>query len=476
VLAGESAPLVYGINTGFGSLKSERFSITEARLVSRNLIISHSAGTGAPFPPEVTRAAMLLRANAMAPGHSGVRVEVVNTLLEMLNRGVVPVVPSQGSLGASGDLAPLSHLALVLSRDPQEDRDNDSGEAWYNGMAMSGKQAMAQAGLTRLVLEAKEGLGLNNGVQFMTALAVLAVLNSEALLKLQDIAVAMQIEAVCGVRQAFDSRIANIRPHTGHALVSKNILTLLEGSEFADSDPERIQDAYSIRCSPQIAGAVRDGVAHVRRALEVEINSVTDNPLIFPDEDESLSGGNFHGDPIGLPVDYLKIVLTELGCLSERRINRLMDRNLNYFLTPYLSRHAGIESGLMMASYTAAALASENKVLAHPASIDSIPTSENQEDIVSMGTHGARQATEILHNVETIIAIELMCAAQAIDLRKEKSQGKLGKGASIAHRVIREHVPTLEHDRRLSLDIEKTLGLVRSGELLRAVESEVTLL
>ncbi|MBU0690367.1 histidine ammonia-lyase, partial [bacterium] len=458
VSAGANAPLVYGINTGFGSLKSERFSISKARLVSRNLIVSHSAGTGEPFAPEVTRAAMLLRANAMTPGHSGVRRVVVETLLEMLNKGVVPIVPSQGSLGASGDLAPLSHLALVLSRDPhREDGDANSGEAWFNGSAMSGRQAMVQARIKRLVLEAKEGLALNNGVQYMTALAVLAVLNAEALLQLHDIAVAMHIDAACGVRHAFDARIAGIRRYQGHAQVAKNVLALLEGSSFADSDPLRIQDAYSIRCSPQIAGAVRDAVAHVRAGLEIEINSVTDNPLIFPDQDESLSGGNFHGDPVGLRVDYLKTVLTELGNLSERRINRLMDRNHNYGLPPYLSRHPGIESGMMMASYTAAALASENKVLAHPASVDSIPTSENQEDIVSMGTHGARQATAILRNVETIIAIELLCAAQALDLRMEKTLGQLGRGTAIAHRVIRDKIPTLEHDRQMSDDIAYAL-------------------
>lgn len=467
---------MYGINTGFGSLKSERFSISEARLVSRNLIVSHSAGTGEPFAPAVTRSAMLLRANAMAPGHSGVRRIVVETLLAMLNKGVVPIVPSQGSLGASGDLAPLSHLALVLSRDPhREDGDANSGEAWFNGAAMSGRQAMAQAKIERLVLEAKEGLALNNGVQYMTALAVLAVLDAEALLKLHDIAVAMHVDAACGVRHAFDARIAAIRQYQGHAQVAQNVLDLLEDSSFADSDSLRIQDAYSIRCSPQIAGAVRDAVAHVRAGLEIEINSVTDNPLIFPDQDESLSGGNFHGDPVGLRVDYLKTVLTELGNLSERRINRLMDRNHNYGLPPYLSRHPGIESGMMMASYTAAALASENKVLAHPASVDSIPTSENQEDIVSMGTHGARQATEILRNVETIIAIELLCAAQALDLRTEKTSGQFGRGTAIAHRIIREHIPTLEHDRQMSDDIASAVSLIRNGELLKAVEAEIEL-
>ncbi|MBI5060467.1 histidine ammonia-lyase [candidate division KSB1 bacterium] len=474
--AADAAPAVYGINTGFGSLKSERFSISEARRVSRNLIVSHCAGVGHPLPPKIVRAAMLLRANALAQGYSGIRPRVIETILEMLNRGVIPIVPAQGSLGASGDLAPLSHIAIVLSRDPDRDTEEDSGEAWYQGVRMSGYQAMHKAGIERVVLEAKEGLALNNGVQIMTAIALLTLLRAEALLKAHDIALALHIEATCGVRTAFDPRIAKLRPHTGHATVANNLLALLQGSELADSDPQRVQDAYSIRCAPQIAGAARDGLAHVRCAIETEINSVTDNPLVFADAGEVLSGGNFHGDPIGLPVDYMKILLCELGNLSERRVSRLMDRHLNFGLTPYLARKPGVESGFMIASYTASALVAESKVLAHPASIDTIPTSENQEDIVSMGTHGARQAMQILENIERVVAIELLCAAQAVDLRKENvPHAMLGRGSQAAHEFLRKSIPVLTRDRVLAGDMEKAIELVRDGELLAAVSAAVPL-
>ncbi len=474
--AGANAPSVYGINTGFGSLKSERFSVGDARRVSRNLIISHCCGTGEPFSERVVRAATLLRANALAQGRSGARPVVIETLLELLNRHITPVVPSQGSLGASGDLAPLSHLAAVITRDPDIESDESSGEAWYQGKKVSGAEAMRRAGLDRLILEAKEGLALNNGVQFMCAVSTLTLLDAERLLKLHDIALAMHLDAACCVRTAFDVRIANLRKYSGHRTVAQNVLALLKGSTSADSDSTRIQDAYSLRCSPQIAGAVRDGLKHVRAGLEIEINSVTDNPLVFAEDDQVISGGNFHGDPVGLPVDYMKILLAELGNLSERRISRLMDRHLNYGLPPYLAAKPGIESGLMMVSYTAAALASENKVLAHPASVDTIPTSENQEDIVSMGTHGARQAAEILKNVQKIIAIELLCGAQALDVRNKISPDlKFGIGSMTAWQHIRKSIQPLERDRYLADDIAKSLDLVQSGELLNAVTNEVSL-
>ncbi|NUO18346.1 histidine ammonia-lyase [bacterium] len=475
--AGANAPKVYGINTGFGSLKSEQFSVSDARRVSRNLIISHCSGTGEPFGERVVRAATLLRANALAQGRSGVRPIVIETLLEMLNRNVVPVVPSQGSLGASGDLAPLSHLAAVLSRDPNSDGDESSGAAWFNGEKLSGAAAMRKAGIPRLILEAKEGLALNNGVQFMSAVSALTLLDAERLTLLHDIALAMHLDSVCGVRTAFDSRIAGLRKYAGHQRVAQNVLRLLAGSTSVDSDPARIQDAYSLRCAPQIAGAVRDGLQHVRAGLEVEINSVTDNPLVFAHDNQVLSGGNFHGDPVGLRVDYMKVLLAELGNISERRISRLMDRHLNFGLPPYLAAKPGIESGLMMASYTAAALASENKVLAHPASVDSIPTSENQEDIVSMGTHGARQAAEILNNVQKIVAIELLCGAQALDVRRKQSPNlKFGVGSEAAWAKIRKHIRPLERDRYLADDIAESLELVRSGDLLREVQSAVEVL
>ncbi len=476
VSAGDSAPAVYGINTGFGSLKSERFSITEARRVSRNLILSHSAGVGEPLEEPVVRMTILLRANALAKGISGIRPVVVQTLIELLNRNVIPVIPAQGSLGASGDLAPLSHLALVLSKDPDDDREEDSGEAWFDGKRVSGKRAMELAGIERLILEAKEGLALNNGVQVMTAIAVQTLLGAQALCLTQDIALALHLEASCGVSSAFDGRIGLVRLYRGLENVSTNVRRLIAGSELVNSDPGRIQDAYSIRCAPQIAGAVRDGLFHVRQQLGTEINSVTDNPLIFALDGDSVSGGNFHGDPVGLPVDYMKILLCELGNLSERRISRLMDRHLNYGLAPYLARRPGVESGLMMASYTASALVAESKVLAHPASIDTIPTSENQEDIVSMGTHGARQAAEILRNIETVVAIELLCAAQAMDLRLEKApNAKLGKGTRVAYDLIRSTVPALNRDRVIAGDIQAVLSLVRQGTLNQAVSDMVLL-
>ncbi len=476
VRAGDQAPAVYGINTGFGSLKSERFSISEARRVSRNLILSHSAGVGDPLPGHIVRATMLLRANSLAQGYSGVRPVVVETLIAMLNRGVVPIVPAQGSLGASGDLAPLSHLALVVSMDSDDDREEDSGEAWLDGERMSGKHAMSKAGIARLVLEAKEGLALNNGVQVMTALAVHTLLGAERLCKIHDVALALHLEATCGVRTAFDSRIARLRPYDGQAQVARNLLMLIEGSSLVDSDRERIQDAYSIRCAPQIAGAVRDGSAHVRKQLTTELNSVTDNPLIFAEGGESLSGGNFHGDPVGLPVDYLKLLLCELGNLSERRVSRLMDRHLNHGLNPYLANRPGIESGMMIASYTASALVAESKVLAHPAAIDTIPTSENQEDIVSMGTHGARQSAEILANIETVLAIELVCAVRAIDLRLARvGRAKLGRGTQTAFEFLRKAIPALTKDRPLAGDIRIAQALVRDKSLLTEIETAVPL-
>lgn len=474
---GDAAPAVYGINTGFGSLKSTRFGIQDARRASYNLIISHCCGTGTPFPSEVVRAAMLLRANSLSQGYSGVRPLLIETLLEMLNRGVIPVVPSQGSLGASGDLSPLSHMALVMIKSPNAE-NSATGHAIYKAELLTGAEAMQRAGIERVVLEAKEGLALNNGVQFMCALSLLTLLRAERLLKLHDIALSMHLDAVRGATAAFDERIAGIRKYAGLAVTSRNVRALLKGSTSADADQARIQDAYSLRCAPQVAGAIRDGLTHVREGLETEINSVTDNPLIFAGDNESLSGGNFHGDPVGLRVDYMKTLLTELGNICERRVSRLMDRHLNDGLGPYLlcGNFAGQHSGLMIASYTAAALAGENKVLAHPASVDSIPTSENQEDIVSMGTHGARQAAQILANVERIVAIELLCGAQALDRRKQiYSDLRFGVGAETALRAIRKVVPTWDGDHFIAAEIDAVHKLVSSGELLENVTSKVAL-
>ncbi|RMI15168.1 MAG: histidine ammonia-lyase, partial [Calditrichaeota bacterium] len=368
-------PVVYGINTGFGSQARVVIRNDRLRELQRNLILSHAAGVGEPLPVEVVRAAMLLRANTLARGFSGVRVEVVETLLRMLEKNVVPVIPSRGSLGASGDLAPLSHLALVLSRDPAGDVPEYSGRAYVldettgEWQLLSGKEAMERADIPRLVLEAKEGLALNNGTQISTALLALACHDARQLLKTADIAMAMTLEALLGISEAYRPEIHQARPYEGQIAIAENIRRLTEGSTLLDRHPEKVQDAYSLRCHPQVLGAVRDTLDFVEGVVQVEMNSSNDNPLIFPELEEpkkALSGGNFHAQPVAFAADFLGIALCEIGSIAERRIFRLSDRNLNEGLPPFLSRNPGVESGLMIAQYTAAALVSENKSLAHP--------------------------------------------------------------------------------------------------------------
>lgn len=465
---------IYGINTGFGSNQDKPIPLEKVVPLQKNIILSHAAGVGEVLPEEIVRAMILLRANALAKGYSGIRVEVVERLLEMVNKRVCPVVFEKGSVGSSGDLAPLAHMILPLI---------GNGEAFYAGERLPGAEAMKKAGIELLTLQAKEGLALTNGTQFMTAIAVLALIDAEAITKNADIGGAMSLEAMKGKSDAFTEDVHQLRSFKGQINCAQNIRRLIVGSELvnaedADTQKKR-QDAYSLRCMPQVHGASRQAVAFVRTMIETEINSATDNPLIIPSEtsptadtqDRSISAGNFHGQPIGLSMDFLTLALSELGNISERRVARLMNLHENYGLPGYLIDDAGFNSGMMIAQYTAAALVSENKVLIHPASGDSIPTSANQEDHNSMGSIAARQAREVLENVQRILAIELLCAAQAIGIRIKKGQ-QPGVGAAAAYKLIRQHVSQRERDdqEELHKDIHKVLELVRRGDVLRVAD------
>ncbi|MEW6543690.1 MAG: histidine ammonia-lyase [Nitrospirota bacterium] len=443
---------VYGVNTGFGKLADQRIPAADIRQLQLNLVRSHAAGVGEPLTREETRGVLLLRANVLARGHSGVRPLVVESLLTLLNRDILPVIPCRGSVGASGDLAPLAHLALVLIGE---------GTATVGARSLPGRAALARAGLKPLQLEAKEGLSLVNGTQAMLALGLLALRRSERLLDTADVAGALSLEALMGTPVAFDQRIHRLRPYLGQAAVAANLRALVRDSEIRASHLScpRVQDAYSLRCMPQVHGAVRDALDHVRATLSTEINSVTDNPLVFADRNEVLSGGNFHGQPLGLVLDYLAIAMTELASIAERRIERLINPEYGD-LPPFLSPHPGLNSGFMIAQVTAAALASENKVLSHPASVDSIPTSGNREDHVSMGMGSALKLKQILTNTEHILAIELLCAAQGVEFHRPL---RPGAGSVGAMKLIRRLVPRLEGDRPLAPDIEKIRTLVADG-------------
>ncbi len=468
-------PTIYGINTGFGVFANVPIRADQSARLMRNLILSHSAGVGAPLDEEIVRATMAIRANTLAKGFSGVRAVVIETLVEMLNRGVHPIIQAKGSVGASGDLAPLSHLALVLSRDA-EDRDNESGEAIYRGERTSGKRAMELAGIPRIELQAKEGLALNNGATVSAAIAALAIADAENLARHADLALALSLEAIRGRSSAFDERIHRAAGHAGQIATAQNVRALINGSQLIDSTP-RVQDAYSFRCAPQVIGAARDAIAYARKIVTEEINAATDNPLVFLDlagENKSLSGGNFHGEGVALAMDFLSLAVAEIGSIAERRIFRLISAHLSDGLPMMLVEGGGANSGLMMAQVTAAALVSDNKTLAHPDSVDSIPTSADQEDHVSMSTNAARHAREIVWNTTRILAIELIAAAQGIDLRlKNLGRGveMLGRGTLAAHARIRHAIPYLERDRVLAGDIERSVELIQGEELL-AVDSE----
>ncbi len=458
--------IIYGVNTGFGSLANRQISANQARQLSRNLIVLCVVGVGQPLPEDVVRAMMAIRANMLAKGHSGVRPVVAQTLIDMLNAGVTPYVPAKGSLGASGDLAPLAHIAVVLSRDA--DDHGYSGKAWYGGELLDGAEAMRRAGLERLVLEAKEGLALSNGIDFMAAAGALAVCDAESLLAHAQIAAALSLEALQGLSAAFDPDLQAAGGQPGQRQVAARLLELVAGSRLVDAAPEHVQDAYSLRCTPQVLGPAVDTVAFVRERFAAALNAATDNPLIFPTPDGSfraLSGGNFHGQGPAQWLDFLGIALAEVADIAERRIFRTLTPELNGGLPAMLVPSSGLDSGLMMVQYTAAALVSDNKTLAHPDSVDSIPSCANQEDHVSMGANAARHTLEILDNVRHVLAIELLTAAQAIDLRPD-GKARLGQGTARAYAEIRERVPFLLHDRPTAPDIEALAELIRSGELL----------
>ena len=457
--------VIYGITTGFGALCNVTISQADTRQLQENILMSHAAGVGNPLPEDVVRALMAIRAHDLSLGYSGCRMETLRYLIHLLNNGVVPVIPEKGSVGSSGDLAPTAHMGLVLI---------GRGEACYKGELLSGGEVLRRIGLKPLSLEAGEGLALINGTQVMTAIGVLVVHDALRLSKMSDISCAMTLEVLMGSNSEFDPRIHQVRPHPGQIATARNMLRLIEDSRIIDSHAgcARVQDAYTLRCSPQIHGASKDAVAHAVRVMDIEINSTTTNPLIFSDTGEVRLGGNFHGQPVAMAADYLSMGLAELGSVSERRIERLVNPQLSD-LPAFLVKNGGLNSGYMIGQYAAAALVSENKVLAHPACVDSIPTSANKEDHVSMGTIAVRQTREILDNVETVVAIELLCAAQAYDLVTENTRMKGGKGTRAAYEVIRSHVPYMDRDRDLYKDIRTMVKVLRSGEIVRAVEGAV---
>ncbi len=464
--------VIYGVNTGFGPLTRQRIAPEQARKLSRNLILNCAAGVGPPLPAEVVRAMMLIRVNIFAQGRSGLRPVVAQTLIDMLNAGVTPYVPGKGSLGASGDLAPLAHIAAVLTRDVDAEQDDGgySGQAWYNGELLAGAEAMRRAGIARLAPEAKEGLALTNGTTFMVAAGALGVHDSENLVRHAEIAAALSLEALLGLSAAFHPALHAANGQPGQITTAANLRTLVEGSRLIDSAPERVQDAYSLRCTPQVLGPIRDVLGFLRERFTTALNAASDNPVIFLDlpGGRAISGGNFHGQGPAMWLDFLGIALAEAGGIAERRVFRMLTPELSDGLPAMLVPTSGLDSGLMVPQYTAAALVSDNKTLAHPDSVDSIPTSANQEDYVSMGANAARHALEILDNVRHIIAIELLTAAQAIDLRPD-GPARLGRGTTAAYTTIRRHVSRLLHDREMTPDIEALADLIRSGELLNAV-------
>ncbi len=451
--------VAYGISTGFGKLAQLRIPPADVRTLQRNLVLSHAVGVGAPLPTDVVRAMLLLRAQSLAFGVSGPRPAVLELLIAMLNAGVHPVIPSQGSVGASGDLAPLAHMALTVIGE---------GDAELGGRVLPAARALAEAGLSPLELEAKEGLALINGTQAMTALGALAVHDAWRLTTMADVVGAMTVEALQGTVAAYDARVVQVRPHPGAAISADHLRRMSSGSGIhaAHADCGKVQDAYSLRCIPQVHGATRDALTHAREVLTREINSVTDNPLLFPDDDTVISAGNFHGQPVALVLDYAKLAIAELANISERRVAHLMDPSVSG-LPAFLAPRGGLDSGLMITQYTAASLVSENKVLVHPASADSIPTSANQEDHVSMGTTAARHLRQVLENAQWVVAIELLCATQGLDLRRPLVPAA---ATGAAREAVRRYVPPLDADRLMQGDMAAVRQLVVSGELLDAVE------
>ena len=454
--------VAYGITTGFGEFQKVAVPKEMSNQLSTNLILSHCTAAGDPYADEIVRGMMLLRANALCVGVSGVRPILVEMLLEMLNKGVTPVVPEKGSLGSSGDLAPLAHMTLPML---------GKGEAMYQGVRMSGAEAMAKAGIATLdTLVSKEGLGMTNGTCAMTSVGALALYDTICAAQLGDVIASLSMEGLTVLKNAFDPRIHQVRGQKGQMLVAANMRKLVSGSEIIDnSQHDRVQDAYALRCIPQLHGACRDALDFVREKVEIELNAVTDNPLMFLDDEAVISGGNFHGEPMALPFDFLGIAA------SERRTERMVNAALSNGLTPFLTVKPGVNSGFMIVQYAAASMVSENKVYAHPASVDSIPSSANQEDIVSMGTTAARKARMILKNTQDVLADELMTACQAIDVRRHLNTH--GQGITPLHEAlykhVREKVAFYEIDREIWPDIRACEEMIRSGELLNIVKEYI---
>ncbi len=449
---------IYGVNTGFGALAEKNIPQVKINQLQKNLIKSHACGVGRPLENEVVKGVILLLINSLAKGYSGIRLETLETLVEMFNKEVLPVIPEKGSLGASGDLVPLAHLALVLI---------GQGEAVYKGKILKGKEALREAKVNPINLKAKEGLALINGTHLATALAAVGLWDSINLAKTADIAGAISLEALQGSKSSFDPRIQDLKSYPGQIEAAQNLKKLTQGSRLLyQKQSPKVQDPYSLRCIPQVHGASREAIKHVRELVEIELNSVTDNPLIF--EKDILSGGNFHAQMMALATDYLGIAVAELAEISERRTEQLLNPHLSG-LPAFLAQDEGLNSGLMIAQYTAAALVSENKALAHPASVDSIPVSAGQEDHVSMGTTAARRTRQVLEASEKVLGIELLCGAQALEFRKKKP----GKGTSKAYKTIRKYIPSLKKDRVLYKNINRISGLVHDGRIVKEVENEM---
>ncbi len=455
----ERGEIAYGITTGFGAFKDKIISREEVELLQRNVVVSHAVGVGDPFDVPTVRAIMLIRANTLARGFSGIRLETLELILEFLNRGIHPVIPEKGSLGASGDLAQLAHFACVLIGE---------GKAEYAGEIFSGAEGLQKAGVSPVTLKAKEGLALTNGTTVMTAVGLLETARAIKLADLADISGCLTLEALNGTVSAFDERIHALRPHPRQTECARHLREILTGSEFVRGfDPTNVQDAYTLRCMPQVHGACRDAVAYADWLLKLELNAVTDNPLIFQNHDggiDVISGGNFHGEPLALAFDYLTIALSELGNISERRIMRLTDENSNAHVLPaFLAQDGGLNSGFMIVQYTAAALCTENKVLAHPASVDTIPSSANVEDHVSMGLTAALKLRQVAGNLETILSLELFCAAQGVDFHRQKigAEKKLGNGTSPTYNEIRKRIPFIERDEYLKTHIDSAAAIAR---------------
>jgi histidine ammonia-lyase len=453
----------YGVNTGFGRFVAVDIPEEQTGELQLRLLRSHACGVGEPYPDEIVRGALLLRANALAKGNSGAYVETVELLLALLDRGVLPVVPSRGSVGASGDLAPLAHLALPLVGE---------GDAWVDGERLSGADALARVGLEPVELAAKEGLSLINGTQFMAATLALALVRARRLARVADVACALSVEALQGSRTSFLPQIHALRPLRGQVAAAANVLRLLEGSAIIEAHRwcDKVQDAYSLRCAPQVHGASRDLLEYAEYTVAVELNAATDNPLVLVDDDVLVSNGNFHGQPLAFALDALAMAVAELASISERRVERLVNPNLSEGLPAFLTTNGGLNSGFMIPQYVAASLVSENKVLCHPASVDSIPTSAGQEDHVSMGNAAGLKAWQVLANSERAVAIELLAGSQAVEFHAPLEPGTGGRAARAA---VRELSPRLRDDRPLAGDIEAVAAAIRDGSVVVAVEAEV---